>query len=142
MICWSLLLGSWGLARADRIEAATEAIRRYAIETRSRSRHHQSPFTLSSENDTGLETARKRFENVTVLETRSRAGDHRSGHSARIHEQRLAGTTIVVAVGIPTTAPAGYAGVVPQFTLPGEGTNHAEFDGVNPDAVTVGRAGA
>ncbi len=93
MICWSFLLGSWGLARADRIEAATEAIRRYdehaleepnrkraadigaaidqAIETRSRSRHHQSPFTLSSENVTVLETARKRFENVTVLETRA-----------------------------------------------------------------------
>ncbi len=50
--------------------------------------------------------------------------------------------------GIPTTAPTGYAGVVPQFTLPGgvalvgEGTNHAEFGGVNPDAVTIGRAGA
>jgi hypothetical protein len=50
--------------------------------------------------------------------------------------------------GIPTTAPDGYAGVVPQFTLPGgvalvaEGVAHAEFDGVNPDLVTVGRAGA
>ena len=50
--------------------------------------------------------------------------------------------------GIPTTAPDGYAGVVPQFTLPAgvalvaEGVDHAEFDAVSPDAVTIGRAGA
>ena len=49
--------------------------------------------------------------------------------------------------GIPTTAPDGYAGVVPQFTLPAgvapvaEGVNHAEFDGStltrSPSAVLV-----
>ena len=156
-------------AETDRIEAATEAIRRYdehdrkersreraaeigaafgqIVETRNGNR--QSPLMLSDENVRTLETARKAFANVTVLETRAALATTDMGTACEYGPNGLqAPRSLWRSSGIPTTAPDGYAGVVPQFTLPGavalvgEGTAHAEFDGVNPDAVTIGRAGA
>jgi hypothetical protein len=118
-----------------------------AIERRSNNR--QSPFALSADNVRALETARKRFENVTVLETRAALATTDMGTSREYMSNGLqAPRSLWRSSGIPTTAPTGYAGVVPQFSLPGgvtlvgEGVNHAEFEGVNPDAVTIGRAGA
>ena len=120
-----------------------------AIETRSRSRDHQSPFMLSDDNVQRLETARSRFEALTVLETRAALATTDMGTAREYGPNGLqAPRSLWRSSGIPTTAPDGYAAVVPQFTLPGgvalvgEGVAHAEFDGVNPDAVTIGRAGA
>ena len=67
-----------------------------AIETRSRSRDHQSPFMLSDDNVQRLETARSRFEALTVLETR--AGNNRHGHRTRIQAERPTGAPVAVAV--------------------------------------------
>jgi hypothetical protein len=58
------------VAIAEHAERTRTAIAE-AIEGRSRSRDRQSPFMLSDDNVTTLESARKRFENVTVLETRA-----------------------------------------------------------------------
>jgi hypothetical protein len=115
------------------------------VETRS----GQSPFLPSAENITRLDNARKRFENITVLETRAAVATTDAGTAREYGPNGLqAPRSLWRSAGIPTTAPDGYAAVTPQFTLPSgvalvaEGTNHAEFDGVNPDAVTIGRAGA
>uniref|UniRef100_A0A5Q5BMS7 Prohead serine protease domain-containing protein n=1 Tax=Mycobacterium sp. (strain MCS) TaxID=164756 RepID=A0A5Q5BMS7_MYCSS len=151
------------------IETNTETIRRHdeqALETRNdaqaaniaralgqaidtRSGGRQSPFMLSADNVTTLETARKRFENITVLETRAALATTDMGTAREYGPNGLqAPRSLWRSAGIPTTAPDGYSGVVPQFTLPGgavlvgEGVDHQEFDGVNPDAVTIGRAGA
>lgn len=150
------------LTRADRDELAAlqqaQAVREHrskifgaidnAIETRGR-RDHQSPFMLSDDNVTLLETARRRYENVTVLETRAALATTDMGTAREYGPNGLqAPRTLWRAAGIPTTAPDGYSAVVPQFTLPGgvalvgEGVAHAEFDGVNPDAVTIARSGA
>ena len=96
-----------------------------------------------------LETARGRFENITVLETRAALATTDMGTAREYGPNGLqAPRSLWRSSGIPTTAPDGYAGVVPQFTLPAgvalvaEGVDHAEFDAVSPDAVTIGRAGA
>ena len=79
-----------------------------------------------------------------------RPEDHRDGHRRRVRPQRFGRATHTVrrASGVPTTAPNGYSGVVPQFTLPAggsliaEGNAHVEFDAVSPDSVVIGRSGA
>jgi hypothetical protein len=88
-----------------------------------------------------------RFENITVIETRAALATTDLGTAREYGPNGLQAPRILWrSPGIPTTAPDGYAGVVPQFTLAGgvalvgEGVNHAEFDGVNPDAVAIGRA--
>lgn len=136
------------VAIAEHAERTRTAIAE-AIETRSRSRDYQSPFMLSDDNVTTLESARKRFENVTVLETRAALATTDMGTAREYGPNGLqAPRSLWRSSGIPTTAPDGYAAVVPQFTLPGgvalvgEGVAHAEFDGVNPDLVTIARAGA
>ncbi len=118
------------------------------VETRSRD-DRQSPFMLSADHVAALESARQRFEALTVIETRAALLTTDMG-TAREYGPNglLAPRSLWRSAGIPTTPPDGYAGVVPQFTLPAgatlvaEGVNHAEFDGANPDPVTIARAGA
>ena len=157
-------------AETGRIEAATEAIRRHdehVLETRNRERAaelhaaiaeaietrgarcRQSPFMLSADSVTALESARKEYRTLTVFETRAALATTDMGTAREYGPNGLqAPRSLWRSAGIPTTAPDGYSAVVPQFTLPGgvalvgEGVAHAEFDGVNPDAVTIARAGA
>jgi hypothetical protein len=102
------------------------------METRSAT-SRQSPLMLSADSVQKLEGPRKRFENITVIETRVALATTDLGTAREYEPNGLQGPrTLWRAAGIPTTAPDGYAGVVPQFTLPAgvtlvaEGVNHAD----------------
>ena len=108
-----------------------------------------SPLLPSAENLARLEEARHSFASLSLIEQRAAIKTTDMGTAVEYGPNGLAAPrTLWRASGIPTTAPTGYAGVVPQFTLPAgtslvsEGNAHAEFDAVSPDSVTIGRAGA
>lgn len=108
-----------------------------------------SPLAPSQASLDRLEEARRTFASVSVIEQRAALATTSMGTATEYAANGLAAPrNLWRASGIPTTAPTGYAGVVPKFTLPSgvalvaEGTEHAEFDAVAPDAVTIGRAGA
>jgi hypothetical protein len=119
-----------------------------AIETRQRD-SRLSPLMVSADNLAQLEEARRGFQSLTVIEERSMMQTSDLGTGELYQAGSLASPrNLWQASGIPTTVPDGYKGVVPQFALPAgvalvaEGTDHAEFDAVSPDSVTIGRAGA
>ena len=108
-----------------------------------------SPLLPSAENLARLEEARSMFASLSLIEQRAAIKTSDMGSAVEYGPNGLAAPrTLWRASGIPTTAPTGYTGVVPQFTLPAgaslvsEGNAHAEFDAVSPDSVTIGRAGA
>ena len=109
-----------------------------------------SPLFPSAANLAKLEEARRDMTTLSVIETRAALTTSDMGTATEYGPNGLlAPRTLWRASGIPTTEPpAGYAAVTPQFTLPAgtalvaEGAAHAEFSGVNPDAVTIRRTGA
>jgi hypothetical protein len=134
----------------DRIERETRERAQQisaAIETRTRA---QSPLMVSEDNLRTLETARRDMRSCSVIETRAALTTSLLGTAVEYGAGGLrAPNTLWRLSGIPTSLPPeGYKAVVPKITLPvalslvAEGTAHAEFDTVSPDAVTLGRAGA
>lgn len=112
-------------------------------------RDNSSPLFPSAHNLAILEEARARFQPMTVIEERAKILTTDMGTAVEYGPNGLqAPRTLWRAAGIPTTTPNGYSGVVPSITLPAgvapvnESSNHGEFDGVAPDDVTIGRAGA
>lgn len=151
------------LKDADEIRAAREReAQRIENEVAARSQHigaameiHErsarlSPLAVSDDNLAALETARREYRSLSVIEHRSALTTSLMGTAVEYSAGGLpAAQTLWRAAGIPTVEPpAGYKGTVPKITLPvgaalvTEGNAHAEFDDVEPDTVTMGRAGA
>jgi hypothetical protein len=135
----------------DRIERETRERAQQihqAIETRGS--QHLSPLMVSEENLRTLETARRDMRSCSVIETRAALTTSAMGTAVEYGAGGLlAPQTLWRVSGIPTSEPPiGYKAVVPKVALPAgvalvaEGTAHAEFDTVTPDAITLGRAGS
>ena len=109
-----------------------------------------SPLLPSAANVDILERARRSFHGVGTIEDRSALTTAEMGTAVEYGPAGLmAPRSLWRSSGIPTVEPpAGYAATVPQFTIPSgtslvaEGSDHAEFDDVQPDTVQLARTGA